>query len=222
MSYTNAQVGNAITRTDKSKTNGGNMSCHKSAMPDDGNFAFLNAGYSYSTVVVRSVFNTYSRKCELWVTPQYFSVSTTQHIRSFISGFKNNHPHCRVFVTWAGGNAGGNSGRGKTFYHACNTRATADLALDTIATLQQALKVADEPRKRDATRRGVVLACMAKLVLARGNFCDDMPAQYIKDNAKTLAELDTLRHFLDMLNDTLDIAELRSSVRGYLALNDIS
>jgi hypothetical protein len=187
------------------------MSTHKPTEPmilSNAQFELLAYGISYRTTVCKHVLNRITNQHELWVTPQYFSQSTRRHVGYFLSGFISAHGVDNIFTTPAGGNSGHAS------YMTRDERLFAKNSIDVASAM---LSDADLPRVRTATRRGHIAAALNRLDLATRNMQRGIAVDRI--DADTLYDLQGMTHFVEMLQATDDIDEVRAAVRAHIALN---
>jgi hypothetical protein len=171
-------------------------------------FELLAYGISYRTTVCKHVLNRITNQHELWVTPQYFSPSTNRHVGYFRAGFMKAHGTDNIFTTPAGGNSG----------HASYiTRDDKLFAQNSIEVATAMLSDADLPRIRTATRKGHITRALNRIDLATRNMSKGIALDRI--DADTLYDLQGTMHFLEMLQATDDIDEVRAAVRAHIALN---
>jgi hypothetical protein len=169
-------------------------------------FHLLSYGISYRTVVCKHVFNHVTNQHELWVTPQYFSVSTNRHVGYFRSGFAKAHGYDNIFTTPAGSSQGSYVCRDDKLF-----------AQNSIEVASSMLSEVDAPRLRTATRRGHIVRALNRLDLATRNMSKGIALD--KVDADTLYDLQGMTHFVEMLLDTTDMDEVRAAVRAHIALN---
>ena len=208
MSYSHASVGHALIQL-KSRE-GSRMSAAPSPVPKllvDNQFDLLAYGVSYQTTVCKYVFNRNTRQHELWVTPQYYSQSTNRHIGYFRAGFMTKHASDNIFTTPAAGSPGSFISRTDTLF--------AQNAINSAATF---LASVDQPRLREATRRGHLAAALNRLDVAHRNMAKGVPLD--TPDADTLYDLQGTMHFIEMLQATDDIDEVRAAVKAHLTLNN--
>ena len=167
------------------------------------NFTLLATGISYRTAVCRYVVNHSTRQHELWVTPQYYSSSTNRHMGYFRAGFMAKHSSDNIFITRATSDL--------------SARSNSSYAKDILNVVNATLPDIDQPRLREATRRGTIAHCIHRLDLATRNMTKGIPLDTL--DADTLYDLQGTSHFLEMLLDTPDIDEVRAAVKAHLALN---
>ena len=209
MSYSHADVGHALARATKSLT-GSRMSVSRPTNPMElanTQFELLAYGVSYRTTVCKHVLNRLTNTHELWVTPQYFSQSTARHVGYFRAGFIKAHGVDNIFTTPAASSGGSYISRDdKLFanYH--------------IEQVNAALPDVDKPRLREATRRGTLAACLNRADLAIRNMSKGIALDRI--DADTLYDLQGTMHFIEMLQATDDIDEVRTAVKAHIALNN--
>lgn len=209
MSYSHADVGHALARAAKSLT-GSRMSVHKPTEPmvlANTQFELLAYGISYRTTVCKHVLNRLTNTHELWVTPQYFSSSTTRHVGYFRAGFIKAHGPDNIFTTPAASSSGSYIGRDDKLF-----------AQHWVDQVNGTLPDVDKPRLREATRRGTLAACLNRIDLATRNMTKGIALDRI--DADTLYDLQGTMHFIEMLMDTPDIDEVRAAVKAHLALNN--
>ena len=173
----------------------------------DNQFDLLAYGISYRTTVCKYVFNRNTREHELWVSPQYFSQSTNRHISHFRAGFITKHASDNVFTTPAASSPG-----------SYITRTDELFARNILDVVNATLPDIDQPRLREATRRGTIAHCIHRLDLATRNMTKGVSLD--TPDADTLYDLQGTSHFLEMLLDTPDIDEVRAAVKAHLALNN--
>jgi hypothetical protein len=172
-------------------------------------FTRLAVGVSYSTIVAEHIRNNHTKLNELWITPEYYSTSTQRHIGYFRSGFLKanpNHSADNIFVTNAKN------------YLSGKTREYSYFAKVAMEVTNAALPDVDKPRLRTSTRRGTIVSCINRLDLARRNMTKGIPLNAVHDD--TFMDLMATTHFLEMLQETPDIDEVRAAVRAHLALNN--
>jgi hypothetical protein len=171
-------------------------------------FQLLSYGISYRTTVCKHVLNRFTNQHELWVTPQYFSQSTQRHVGYFRAGFMKAHGTDNIFTTPAGGNSG----------HASYiTRDDKLFAQNSIEVASAMLSDVDLPRIRTATRKGHIVAALNRIDLATRNMTKGIALDRV--DADTLYDLQGTMHFLEMLQATDDMDEVRAAVRAHIALN---
>ena len=207
MSYSHASVGHALIQL-KSRE-GSRMSAAPSPTPkllSDNQFDLLAYGVSYRTTVCKYVFNRNTRQHELWVTPQYYSQSTNRHIGYFRAGFMAKHASDNIFTTPAASSPGSYISRTEELF--------AQNAINSAASF---LESVDQPRLREATRRGHLAAALNRLDVAHRNMTKGVPLD--TPAADTLYDLQGTMHFIDMLLATDDIDEVRAAVRAHMTLN---
>jgi hypothetical protein len=171
-------------------------------------FELLAYGISYRTTVCKHVLNRHTNTHELWVTPQYFSPSTNRHIGYFRAGFMKLYGSDNIFTTPAGGNAGQPS------YITRDDKLFAKNAVDVASSM---LSEVDAPRLREATRRGHLAAALNKLDVATRNMQRGIALDRV--DADALYDLQGTMHFVEMLQATDNIDEVRAAVRAHIALN---
>jgi hypothetical protein len=167
------------------------------------NFTLLATGISYSTAVTRYVLNHSTKQHELWVSPQYYSSSTNRHVGYFRAGFIKEHTADNIFVTRATNDL--------------SARSNPSYAKDALNIVNNTLPDVDQPRLREATRRGTIAKCIHKLDVAHRHMTKGIPLDHI--DADALYDLQGMTHFLEMLLDTPDIDEVRAAVKAHLILN---
>jgi hypothetical protein len=172
----------------------------------DNQFDLLAYGVSYRTTVCKYVFNRNTRQHELWVTPQYYSQSTNRHIGYFRAGFMAKHASDNIFTTPAASSPGSYISRTEELF--------AQNAINSAASF---LESVDQPRLREATRRGHLAAALNRLDVAHRNMTKGVPLD--TPAADTLYDLQGTMHFIDMLLATDDIDEVRAAVRAHMTLN---
>jgi hypothetical protein len=170
-------------------------------------FELLAYGISYQTTVCKHVLNRLTNTHELWVTPQYFSSSTNRHIGYFRAGFMKAHGYDNIFPTPAGGGSRGS-------YITRDDKLFAQNSIEVAAAM---LSDADLPRIRTATRRGHITRALNRIDLATRNMQRGIAIDRV--DADTLYDLQGTMHFLEMLQATDDIDEVRAAVRAHIALN---
>ena len=208
MSYSHYDVGLALARAAKSST-GSRMSTSKPSEPMvlvNTQFELLAYGISYRTTVCKHVLNRLTNTHELWVTPQYYSSSTTRHVGYFRAGFAKLHGPDNIFTTPAASNS--NS------YITRDDKLFAQHHLDQV---NSTLPDVDKPRLREATRRGTLAACLNRIDLATRNMTKGIALDRI--DADTLYDLQGTMHFIEMLQATDNIDEVRAAVKAHLTLN---
>jgi hypothetical protein len=169
-------------------------------------FELLAYGISYRTTVCKHVLNRITNTHELWVTPQYFSSSTNRHVGYFRAGFMKAHGYENIFTTPAA-NSGGSY----------ITRDDKLFAQNSIEVAGAMLSDVDLPRVREATRRGHIAAALNRIDLGLRNMSKGIAVDRV--DADTLYDLQGTMHFLEMLQATDDIDEVRAAVRAHIALN---
>lgn len=210
MSYSHADVGHALARATKSLT-GSRMNTHKPTEPmvlANTQFELLAYGISYRTTVCKHVLNRLTNTHELWVTPQYYSSSTNRHVGYFRSGFAKLHGVDNIFTTPAGNGSSGS-------YIARDDKLFANYHIEQVNSL---LPDVDKPRLREATRRGTIASCLNRIDLATRNMSKGIALDRI--DADTLYDLQGTMHFLEMLQATDNIDEVRAAVRAHQTLNN--
>ena len=204
MSHSHASVGHALIQCKHRE--GSRMSTQLPFGVDyaiSQNFTLLATGISYRTAVCRYVLNHSTRQHELWVSPQYYSSSTNRHVGYFRAGFIKEHTADNIFITRANNDL-------------C-ARSNFSFAKDALNIVNYTLPDVDQPRLREATRRGTIAQCINKLDVAHRNMTKGVPLDHI--DADTLYDLQGMTHFLEMLMDTTDMDEVRAAVRAHIALN---
>lgn len=169
-------------------------------------FTRLAVGVSYTTIVAEHVLNNHTKKHELWISPQYYSTSTQRHIGYFRSGFAKVYGTDNIFVTNANCHLSAKDRADK--YYAKNAMTIVDATLPDV----------DKPRLRESTRRGTIVSCITRLDLARRNMTKGIPLDAI--DSDTFYNLQGMTHFLEMLQETTDIDEVRAAVNAHIALNN--
>ena len=170
-------------------------------------FTRLAIGISYTTIVAEHSINNKTKQHELWVNPQYYSSSTQRHVSYFRSGFtKAQHSADNIFVTKADSAS------------TVATREHKQYAQKALTITHAELHDVDKPRLRPATRRGTIASCINRLDLARRNMTKGIPLDIIDND--TFTELMQTTHFLEMLQETPDIDEVRAAVLAHLALTN--
>lgn len=170
-------------------------------------FELLAYGISYRTTVCKHVLNRLTNTHELWVTPQYYSSSTNRHVGYFRAGFITKHASDNVFTTPAASSPGSYISRTDKLF-----------ARNILDVVNATLPDIDQPRLREATRRGTIAHCIHRLDLATRNMTKGVSLD--TPDADTLYDLQATSHFLEMLLDTPDIDEVRAAVKAHLALNN--
>lgn len=209
MSYSHSDVGHAFARAAKSLT-GSRMNTYKPNEPmvlHNPQFELLAYGVSYRTTVCKHVLNRLTNNHELWVTPQYFSSSTTRHVGYFRSGFAKAHGYDNIFTTPAASSGGSYIARDDKLF-----------ANHHIEQINATLPDVDKPRLREATRRGTLAACLNRADLAIRNMSKGISLDRV--DADTLYDLQGTMHFIEMLQATDDIDEVRAAIRAHMALNN--
>lgn len=209
MSYSHADVGHALARAAKSLT-GSRMSTSKpigSMVLANTQFELLAYGVSYRTTVCKHVLNRLTNTHELWVTPQYYSSSTNRHVGYFRAGFAKMHGYDNIFTTPAASSGGS--------YITRDDKLFANYHIEQInATLPDV----DKPRLREATRRGTLASCLNRADLAIRNMRKGIALDRI--DADTLYDLQGTMHFIEMLQATDDIDEVRAAVKAHMTLSN--
>lgn len=209
MSHSHSDVGHAFARAAKSLV-GSRMSTSKPNEPmvlANPQFELLAYGVSYRTTVCKHVLNRMTNLHELWVTPQYYSSSTNRHVGYFRSGFAKLHGYDNIFTTPAASSGGSYITRDEKLF--------ANYQLEQI---NAALPDVDKPRLREATRRGTLAACLNRADLGLRNMTRGIALDRI--DADTLYTLQGMSHFIEMLQATDDIDEVRAAVKAHTALNN--
>lgn len=226
MAHTHEQVAAAFAHGMKVRA-GGNMYNEITHRPlywpsgDHQIFTGVGAGFSYRTKICQIVVNHHTQKSELWITPNTYSMSTNRHEelyrRAFIRAYMDNHKvdydtaNDQIFMTPAVDD-------GTT---RCNP-AHAHKVYNKIVS--DRLKEVDKPRLRCATRMGVLESCRVSLERGTRRMVQDAPEHAI--DGPTHNDLMALSAFItntmalyrnDMASETID--EVRTAVRGFLALN---
>lgn len=172
----------------------------------DNQFDLLAYGISYRTTVCKYVFNRNTRQHELWVSPIYYSQSTQRHLGYFRAGFLAKHASDNIFVTPAANSPGSYISRtDKTF------------AQQALLSAETILAEVDKPRLREATRRGALASALTRLDVAYRNMAKGTKLDYV--DADTLYDLQGTIHFIEMLQATDDIDEVRAAVKAHQTLN---
>jgi hypothetical protein len=208
MSYSHADVGHAFASATKTRE-GSRMSTSKPNTPmvlANTQFELLAYGISYRTTVCKHVLNRLTNTHELWVTPQYFSPSTNRHVGYFRAGFMKAHGVDNIFTTPAASTSGSYITRDDKLF-----------AQNSIEVATAMLSDADLPRIRTATRKGHIVRALNRIDLATRNMSKGIALDRI--DADTLYDLQGTMHFLEMLQATDDIDEVRAAVRAHIALN---
>lgn len=169
-------------------------------------FTRLAVGVSYTTIVAEHVLNNHTKQHELWISPQYYSTSTQRHLGYFRSGFAKVYGTDNIFVTNANCHLSAKDRADK--YYAKNAMTIVDATLPDV----------DKPRLRETTRRGTIASCITRLDLARRNMSKGIPLDAI--DSDTFYNLQGMTHFLEMLQETTDIDEVRAAVNAHIALNN--
>ena len=207
MSYSHADVGHAFARA--KPLTGSRMSTQKPSDPMtlvNPQFELLAYGVSYQTTVCKHVLNRLTNTHELWVTPQYYSASTNRHVGYFRAGFAKAHGWDNIFTTPAASSPGSYITRDDKLF-----------AQHWVDQVNGTLPDVDKPRLREATRRGTLAACLNRIDLATRNMTKGIALDRI--DADTLYDLQGTMHFIEMLQATDDIDEVRVAVRAHTALN---
>lgn len=170
-------------------------------------------GLSYSTHIAQIVVNHHTQKSELWVTPSRYSMSTNRHEdhyhSAFIDAYCENHGCSReeasrqVFMT-----------RAVDDHTQRHNPAHAQMVLDHLPLW---LQDADKPRLRSATRYGSLQQAKVRLERALDRMTRDIPLDLV--DAPTLYAMQDGLLFLNNTSAIADVDEMRTVVRGYLALN---
>ena len=209
MSYSHADIGHAFASAKNKATD--RMSTYRPLNPmvlTNTQFELLAYGISYRTTVCKHVLNRSTNTHELWVSPQYFSQSTNRHISHFRAGFMKAHGTDNIFTTPAGGNSGVAS---------YITRDDKLFANNSIEVASSMLSDVDLPRVREATRRGHIARALNRIDLGIRNMSKGIALDRV--DADTLYDLQGTMHFLEMLQATDNIDEVRAAVRAHIALN---
>lgn len=174
---------------------------------EDNQFDLLAHGISYRTTVCKYIFNRNTRQHELWVSPIYYSQSTQRHLGYFRAGFLAKHASDNIFVTPAANSPGSYISRtDKTF------------AQQALLSAETTLAEVDKPRLREATRRGALASALTRLDVAYRNMAKGTKLDTV--DADTLYDLQGTIHFIEMLQATDDIDEVRAAVRAHQTLNN--
>lgn len=209
MSYTHADVGHAFASATKSIA-GSRMSIHKpsneSMILSNTQFQLLAYGVSYRTTVCKHVLNRLTNQHELWVTPQYYSKTTQRHVGYFRAGFMKAHNTDNIFTTPAASSPGSYISRDDKLF-----------AQNAIASAHSFLEDVGKPRVREATRRGHLVSALTRLDSATRNMKHGIALDRV--DADTLYDLQGTSHFIEMLQATDDIDEVRAAVKAHIALN---
>jgi hypothetical protein len=171
---------------------------------DTGVFHIIAQCYSYSTMIARVVRNKTADRNELWLCPQFYSQTTARHKSHITSAWAS---YCRDRDISTVENMYPTINR--VDHHA------------SVTELVETLPDVNKPRIRDATRRGVVQSCLHRLDMKLRVATSNVPAEHWHPAVREQwGEAVALRHTLmDWL--TLPVPEMRATVAGYLALNDI-
>ena len=207
MSYSHASVSHALIQC--KGRDGSRMNTSAPSVPmllADNQFDLLCYGISYRTTVCKYVFNRNTRQHELWVTPQYFSQSTNRHISHFRAGFMAKHSSENIFTTPAASSPGSYISRTDKLF-----------AQNALNVTNAELPDVDQPRLREATRRGTLASCLHRIDVATRNMTKGVSLD--TPDADTLYNLQGMSHFIEMLMDTPDIDEVRAAVKAHIALN---
>ena len=208
MSYSHASVGHALIQGKDRE--GSRMSASTLPTPmllADNQFDLLAYGVSYRTTVCKYVFNRNTRQHELWVSPVYYSQSTQRHLGYFRAGFLAKHASDNIFVTPAANSPGSYISRtDKTF------------AQQALLSAETTLAEVDKPRLREATRRGALASALTRLDVAYRNMAKGTKLDTV--DADTLYDLQGTIHFIEMLQATDDIDEVRAAVKAHQTLNN--
>jgi hypothetical protein len=208
MSISHADVGHAFASATNTRE-GSRMSTSKPNTPmvlANTQFELLAYGISYRTTVCKHVLNRLTNTHELWVTPQYFSQSTQRHVGYFRAGFMKAHGVDNIFTTPAASSGGSYITRDDKLF-----------AQNSIEVATAMLSDADLPRIRTATRKGHIVRALNRIDLATRNMTKGIALDRI--DADTLYDLQGTMHFLEMLQATDDIDEVRAAVRAHIAHN---
>lgn len=173
----------------------------------DNQFDLLACGISYRTIVCKYVFNRNTRQHELWVSPIYYSQSTQRHISFFRAGFMTKHASDNIFTTPAASGPGSFISRTDKLF-----------AQQAMQSAEASIAEVDQPRLREATRRGRLAAALTRLDVAYRNMAKGVSLD--TPDADTLYDLQGTIHFIEMLQATDDIDEVRAAVRAHIALNN--
>lgn len=171
-------------------------------------FTRLAVGVSYTTVVAKHMLNNHTKQHELWLSPQYWSTSTQRHLRYFRAGFAKAYGADNIYTTPA---------TGELVIPGRHEKSYANTA---VCMVDATLPDVDKPRLREATRRGTIISCINRLDVARRNMSKGVPLDAI--DADTFYNLQGMTHFLEMLQETTDIDEVRAAVNAHIALNNPS
>lgn len=208
MSYSHASVGHALIQGKDRE--GSRMNASTLTTPlllADNQFDLLAYGISYRTTVCKYVFNRNTRQHELWVSPIYYSQSTQRHIGYFRAGFMAKHASDNIFTTPAASSSGSYISRTDKLF-----------AQQTTLSAEKLLAEVDKPRLREATRRGALASALTRLDVAYRNMTKGIALDRI--DADTLYDLQGTMHFIEMLQATDDIDEVRAAVKAHIALNN--
>ena len=167
-------------------------------------FYQLQAGVSYRTTVARIMRNVHTKRNELWLTSRYYSSSTTRHMGYLQSGFRKAYGYDTVDI----------------FHTPCIEdglmRNHSAYTWAAVRNINATLKDVNQPRLREATRRGTLTSCLHRANIAMHNFTRGIPLDVI--DAPALYELQTTIDFLTTTLANPCIDEVRAAVRGHLAL----
>jgi len=179
-------------------------------------FYRVSDGISYLTIVARIMRNVHTKSNELWITPRYYSSSTQRHKEYFMTGFRKANPnpspnstglsnpqeHPNIYITPV-------LDEGKM-------RNDPSVVYDNIGVINLNLPEVDKPRLREATRRGVIDACIFRAKRAMHNFSHGIPLDMV--DADAFYDLQATIDFLNNTQALTDIDDVRAAVRGYLEL----
>jgi hypothetical protein len=90
-------------------------------------------------------------------------------------------------------------------------------AKNAVDVASSMLSEVDAPRLREATRRGHLAAALNKLDVATRNMQRGIALDRV--DADALYDLQGTMHFVEMLQATDNIDEVRTAVRAHIALN---
>lgn len=166
-------------------------------------FYSLQDGISYRTVVARVMRNVHTKTNELWISPRYYSSSTQRHKTYFESGFVaagNSRDNIYYTPTIEDGTHRHNP------YHVRNA----------IGYIEAFLREADQPRLREATRRGSLARGLSKAEVVMRNFTHNIPLDMV--DADAFYDLHAVMDFIITTQAIPDVDDMRAAIRGYFAL----
>lgn len=171
----------------------------------------LQNGISYRTVVGRIMRNVHTKRNELWLTTRHYSSSTQRHKNYLLNGYRKAHQPTDDWFN-------------DVYYTPCIEdglmRNHSVYTWAAVRKINATLKDVNQPRLREATRRGTLTSCLHKANDTMQNFTRGIPLDVI--DAPALYELQTTIDFLTTTLQNPCIDEVRAAVRGHLALMEVA